>query len=40
MIAFYLHIKIYLNYFPGRLKYAKLGKSTRLAVPKAVEVTP
>ena len=30
MIELYLHIKIYLDYFPGRLKYAKLGKSARL----------
>ena len=28
----YLHIKIYLDYFPGRLKKAKLGKSVRLTV--------
>ena len=42
MIELYLHIKIYLDYFPGRLKNAELRKSTRLAfrvpVPKAVEV--
>ena len=30
MIELYLHIKIYLHYFPRRLKYAELGKSTRL----------
>ena len=30
MIELYLQIKIYLDYFPGRLKYAELGKSTRL----------
>ena len=30
IIKLYLHIKIYLDYFPGRLKYAELGKSTRL----------
>ena len=39
-----LFIKIELNYFPGRLKYAELGKSKRLTlwvpVPKVVEVTP
>ena len=30
MIEVYLHIKIYLNYFPGRLKYAEPEKSTLL----------
>ena len=30
MTEFNLHIKIYLDYFPGRLKYAKLGELTRL----------
>ena len=30
MIKFYAYIKIYLDYFPGRLKYAKLGKSMGL----------
>ena len=30
MIELYLHIKIYLDYFPGRPKDAKLGKSMRL----------
>ena len=44
MIELYLHVKIYLGYFPGRLKYAKLGKSTRLTywvpAPKVVEVIP
>ena len=30
MTEVYLHIKLYLDYFPGRLKYAELGKSTRL----------
>ena len=30
IIELYLHIKIYLKYFTGRLKYAKLEKSTRL----------
>ena len=30
MIELYLRIKIYLHYFPRRLKYAELGKSTRL----------
>ena len=41
-IELYFHLKIYLYYFPGRLKYAELGKSTRLTfwvpVPKVVEV--
>ena len=36
--------KIYLDYFPGRLKYAKLGKSMCLTFwvpePKVVEVIP
>ena len=44
IIELYLHIKIYLKYFTGRLKYAKLEKSTRLRfwvpVLKAVEVLP
>lgn len=26
MIEVYLHIKVYLNYFPERLKYLELGK--------------
>ena len=30
MIELYLHVKIYLDYFPGRLKYAEFGKSRRL----------
>ena len=30
MIELYLHIKTYLDYFTGRLKYAELGKSTCL----------
>ena len=30
MIELYLHIKNYLDFFPGRLKYAELGNSTRL----------
>ena len=42
MIELYLHLKMYLNSFPRKLKYAKLGKSTRLTflvpVPKVVEV--
>ena len=42
MIELYLHIKIYLYYFPRRLKYGKLGKPTCLTfwvpVPKVVEV--
>ena len=44
MIELYLHIKIYLDCFPGRLKYAKLGKSTCLTfwvpVLKVVTVIP
>ena len=44
LIDFYLHIKIYFYYFPGRLKKAELVKSRRLTfrvpVPKAVEVIP
>ena len=44
MIELYLHIKIYLDCFPGRLKYAKLGKSTCLtfwvSVLKVVKVIP
>ena len=44
MIELYLHIEIYLEYFPGRLKYAELGKSTRLTfwvpVPKVAEFIP
>ena len=43
-IELYLHIKICLDYFPGRLKYAKLGKSMRLTfwvlVTKCFEVIP
>ena len=31
MMEHYLHLKNYLDYFPGRLKYAKLGKSMHLA---------
>ena len=42
MIELDLHIKIYLDYFSGRLKYTELGKSTCLPfwvpVPKVVEV--
>ena len=30
MIELHLHIKIYLHYFPGRLKYPELGKSMHL----------
>ena len=41
MVELYLHIKIYLDYFTGRLKYAELGKSTSLTfsvpVPKVDE---
>ena len=43
MTELYLHIKIYLDYFPGRLKHAELGKPMRLiwvSVPKVVEVIP
>ena len=44
MIELYLHIKVYLYHFPGRLKYTKLGKSTHFTfcvpVPKIVEVIP
>ena len=29
-IEVHLHIKIYLDYFPERQKYVKLGKSTYL----------
>ena len=40
MIEPYLDLKIDLDYFPGRLKYAKLVKSMRLTfwvpVPKVV----
>ena len=44
MIDLYLHIKIYLDYFPRRLKYAELGKLMHhkfsVPVPKVVEVIP
>ena len=30
MNELYIHLKIYPDFFPGRLKYAELGKSTRL----------
>ena len=44
MLEFYVHTKIYLDYFPRRLKYAELGKSVCLKfsvpVPKVVELTP
>ena len=44
MIELYLDIKIYLDYFPRRLKYAELGKSVHLTfsvpLPKVVEVIP
>ena len=44
MIEFYLHIKIYLHYFLGRLKYAEFGKSMRLifcvSVGKVVTFIP
>ena len=32
MIELCLRVKIYLDYFPGRLKYAELGKLTRLTI--------
>ena len=39
----FLHLKN-LDYFPGRLKYAELGKSTHLTfwvpAPKVVEIIP
>ena len=44
MIEIYLYRNIYLAYFPERLKYAELGKPTRLTflipVAKVVEVIP
>ena len=44
MIELYLYLKIYLDYFPGRLKYTDLGKSIHLTfwapVPKVAEVIP
>ena len=44
MIGLHFHIKIYLDYFPGRLKYAKLVKSMcftfGVPVSKVVEVIP
>ena len=44
MIELCLDIKNYLDYFPGKLKYTGLGKSTRrtfwVPVPKGVEVIP
>ena len=44
MIELYLQIKIYLDYFPRRLKHAKLGKSIhltfRVPVAKVVEIIP
>ena len=44
MIEPNLHVNIYLDYLPGRLKYAEFGKSTRLtffvSVPKVVEAIP
>ena len=44
MIELYLHLKIYLGYFPGRLKHDELEKSLRLTfwviVSKVVEVIP
>ena len=36
MIEFCLHIKKYLDYFPGRLKYAEFGKSVRLTFSVSV----
>ena len=44
MIELYLHVKIYMDYFPRRLKYVELGKSTRLTfcvpVTKITDVIP
>ena len=44
MIELYLLVKMYLDYFARRLKYAELGKSMRLTfyvpVPKVVKVIP
>ena len=44
MIELYLQIKTYLDWFPGRLKFTKIGKSTSLTfsvpMPKVVEVIP
>ena len=44
MIEPYLHVKNYLDYFLGRLKYGELGKSNHIKfwvpVPKFVEVVP
>ena len=44
MIGLYLNFKNYLDYFPGRLKYAELGKLTPLTfwvpVPNVFEVIP
>ena len=44
MIKLYFHLKIYLDKFPGRLKYTELGKPTCLTflvpVPKVIEVIP
>ena len=44
MIELCLDIKVYFDYFPWRLKYTELGKSTRLTfwvpVPKVVKVIP
>ena len=44
MIELYLHTKIHLYYFPRRLGYAELGKSTGLTfsvpLPKFSEVIP
>ena len=43
-IYIYIYMKIYLDYFPGRLKLPELGKWTCLTfwvpVPKAVEFIP
>ena len=44
MIEICLPIKTYLDYFPGRLKYAELGNPTQfkfsIPVPKVVKVIP
>ena len=39
MIELYSHTKKYLDYFPGRLKYAELGKSMPLTFSVSVLIT-
>ena len=36
MIELYLYVKIFLDYFPGRLKNAKFGELKKMPVPKVV----